>query len=288
MALTERAGMPERLDSYLAAWGLSDPKPLAQTVTSHVYTVSYKGTTAVLKLLTDAGWEERTGARALDYYGGHGAVRIFRYDDHAQLLEYVDGEDLIPLVKRGEDERATEIIANVLNKLHQSQPGVHLPALTPLRKWFRQLFARADRDRQQGVESIFVRAATVAGKLLSESEPPHVLHGDIHHENIRYSARRGWLAFDPKGLLGERAFDAANTLYNPVAMPALIEDEARLLRNAGILSRALGIDFNRLLSFAFVYGCLSAVWWLDDGKEPGSELRIAGIIERHIEYPLRH
>lgn len=283
MAPTERVS--ERLAHYLAAWKLTNPQPLAQTVTSHVYIVTSGGTQAVLKLLTAVGREEREGALALDYFGGRGAVRIYRYDEHAHLLEYVSGESLLPLVRNGEDERATEIIAGVLAQLHQPRPGRPLPELTPLRVWFRALFAKAERDRHQGVETIFSRAAAVADRLLSEPEPPRVLHGDIHHENIRHSAERGWLAYDPKGLLGERAFDAANTLCNPVGMRALIEDEARLLRNAGILSRALGIEFARLLSFLFAYACLSVAWWLDDGIEPGSTLHIAALAERHITPP---
>ncbi|HEU4583181.1 MAG TPA: hypothetical protein VFS67_33200 [Polyangiaceae bacterium] len=38
-----------RLDHYLAAWGLSDPEPLARTRTSQLYTVRWQGDTVVLK-----------------------------------------------------------------------------------------------------------------------------------------------------------------------------------------------------------------------------------------------
>ena len=60
------------------------------------------------------------------------------------------------------------------------------------------------------------------------------LHGDIHHRNIRQSAR-GWLAFDANGLVGERAYDCANTLCYPYrGIPRhddLVHDEPRLLRH---------------------------------------------------------
>jgi hypothetical protein len=42
-----------------------------------------------------------------------------------------------------------------------------------------------------------------------------VLHGDMHHENILKFSSRGWLAIDPKGLVGERGFDYANIFCKP-------------------------------------------------------------------------
>lgn len=73
----------------------------------------------------------------------------------------------------------------------------------------------------------------IAEQLLSDHQKTRVLHGDIHHYNIKNSPRR-WLAFDPKGVIGERTYDCANALCNPV-MPELVHNETRLLNNAGFL-----------------------------------------------------
>jgi streptomycin 6-kinase len=141
-----------------------------------------------------------------------------------------------------------------------------------LRDWFRALFRKAESDRALGVESIYVHGADLAARLLADPLDVRVLHGDIHHRNIRQSSR-GWLAFDPKGLVGERTYDCANTLCNPFrGQPRhdeLVHDERRLLTAAGILADALEIDLPRVLQFTFVYACLSASWALtlhdDDG-----------------------
>jgi streptomycin 6-kinase len=272
------------LNHYLAIWNLSHPELLAETPTSHVYTVMTDGTRVVLKLLTDTGVEERSGAAALRHFNGHGAVRLLRSDENAHLLEYAEGQDLIPLVKQGQDERATEIIADVLNELHAAPLDSPPDGLTPLRRWFRSLFKKADDDRANGEASVYVRAAPIAQALLSNPGPSYVLHGDIHHENIRHSAARGWLALDPKGLFGERTYDAANTLCNPIGMPERVENEARLLKTAEILSQKLGIERSRILAFAFAYACLSAAWFLEDGNLQGADhdLKIVGIIEPHL------
>jgi streptomycin 6-kinase len=42
----------EKLNYYLAAWSLSNPQFLTQTVTSHIYTVTHNAETVILKLLS--------------------------------------------------------------------------------------------------------------------------------------------------------------------------------------------------------------------------------------------
>ncbi len=273
---------PDKLEHYLTTWNLSDSQPLAQTVTSHLYTVKSGQDRAVLKLLLPYGLEDESrGGIALAYWNGHGAVRLLNRSADAQLLEYADGEDLVALVRRGEDEQATAIIADVLHQLHTSPPPFP-EGLVPLRRWFRSLFRKADEDRQAGNSSVYVRAADLAENLLAAPRDVVVLHGDIHHENIRYRDGRGWLAFDPKGLVGERTYDTANTLCNPYAVKEIVHIEARLLRNAAILADRTNIDLSRLLAFLFVYSALSACWFIEGKQDPDYMLRIAAIVEPHL------
>ncbi len=271
----------DKLNHYLQAWKLTDPQPLAQTATSHVYTVTHEGTLVVLKLLTEVGAEERAGAVALRHYNGHGAVRLLRADENAHLLEYADGENLVGMVKGGGDAQATAIIGDVLNQLHAA-PKTFPDGLYPLKRWFRELFRKADADRRAGGHSVYVRAATVAEALLDDPRDVCVLHGDMHHENVRWREGRGWLAFDPKGLVGEKTYDAANVLCNPLDMPGLVKDEARILRTAGLLGEKMGVDPARILTFTFVYTCLSASWYVSGGEDPGDDLRMAALVEPHI------
>jgi len=274
--------MTENLTHYLKAWNLSGPEALATTVTSHVYIVNVGGTRAVLKLLTDIGDEEKTGAIALRYFDGHGAVRLLRSDDQAQLLEYADGDNLVSMVKRGDDEQAAGIIAEVLNQLHSTPEKPPLDGLVSLNRWFKFLFDKAEDDRKAGINSIFIRAATHARHLLANPQNVRVLHGDIHHENIRYRDGRGWLAFDPKGLVGERTYDAANTLCNPMNMPELVENETRILTIASILAQKMGIELDRMLSFLYIYTCLSASWTISDGGSGQEAINIANIVEPYV------
>ncbi|MEW5870763.1 MAG: aminoglycoside phosphotransferase family protein [Chloroflexota bacterium] len=277
----------KKLIDYLAAWHLSDPQLLAQTMTSHIYTVIHGSEKVILKLLSSSEVDEQRGALALRYFGGHGAVRLLRYDDGAQLMEYAAGDALVSIVERGEDEKATRIIAQVIQQLHSVPQDAPKAGLVMLDRWFEALFEKAAQERRAGSESIYVHAACLAGRLLADPQEIRVLHGDIQHYNIRNSPR-GWLAFDPKGVVGERTYDCANTLCNPV-MPELVHNETRLLKNAAILAEALELELGRVLAFTYVYACLNASWWTRLSDREGAKdivrwhLAVAKIIAPHID-----
>lgn len=276
----------EKLKYYLASWNLSNPRLLTQTMTSHIYTVTYETETVILKLLSPSETDEQRGAVALRCFDGHGAVRLLRHDEGAHLMEYAAGDELVTLVERGEDENATRIIAQVIQQLHSVPQNTPHDGLFLLERWFEALFNKAASDRQAGIDSIYVRSASLARRLLDDQREVRVLHGDIHHRNIRMTSR-GWLTFDPKGLIGERTYDCANTLCNPV-MPELVHNEARLLTNAAILADTLAIDLSRVLAFTYAYACLNASWWLPriDTKVAKDivhwHLKIAVMLEPHV------
>lgn len=279
--------MTNYLNHYLRLWNLRDPELLAQTRTSHVYTVMRSGERVVLKLLTPIGVEDESGAVvALHHFDGHGAVRLLARDDRAHLLEYAGDEELARMVSRGDDLAAAVVIAGVLNKLHRPQPDVPTPQLQTLRQRFRSLFSTAAQDEAAGEESIYVRGARVAQHLLTNPQDKCVLHGDIQHHNIRLHPVRGWLAYDPKGLYGERSYDAANTLCNPANARDRVLSEERLLQVSQVLADKMGVHVGRLRAFVFAYACLSASW---PDKPEGSEVKhwfltVARNAERHVDF----
>ncbi|MFN8561663.1 MAG: aminoglycoside phosphotransferase family protein [Anaerolineae bacterium] len=147
---------------------------------------------------------------------------------------------------------ATRIIAGVIRQIHGSR-RMPKDGLYPLDKWFQALFDRAAASTAAGDGRSTCAARASRGGLLDDPREVRVLHGDIHHMNIRHSAARGWLAFDPKGVVGERTYDCANTLCNPFrGQPGYdprVHDEAQSLRNAG-LSGCAG-TLSRVLAYTF-------------------------------------
>lgn len=264
------------IEVYLQKWNLSEPRKIASTRTSEVYLVDFRGQSAVLKALTEIGKrDEASGEIALRCFNGNGSVRLLESDHGAHLLSYADGKSLKELVAKGRDAEATEVVCQVIKKLH-FQPQVPTESLKSIEDVFQSLFQRASLNQS---DPVFARAANCASGLLGIKSDQVVLHGDLHHTNIIYSSDSGWVSIDPKGLIGERCYEFANIFYNPDDMPEVVEHPSRIQTLSRSFSDAFEIDSKRILRFAFVFGCLSASWAIDDGLNPARRLRIAKMIE---------
>jgi streptomycin 6-kinase len=264
------------LQSYCGKWELSNPVLLARTFTSHVYKVRFCNEDAVLKILNEKGQKfESKGANVLRCLNGNGSVRILNSDDGAHLLEFIDGPQLRTLVEAGADDEATEIICDVVSKIH-SYAGPQPEDLISMERNFRALFEIAKKEKE---DSIYKRGADLARELIDSARDIRVLHGDIHHENILQHSVRGWVAIDPQCLFGERAYDLANAFYNPNGFADLAATPERIERLCRTFSRRLRIEPQRLLQYAFAYGCLSSAWCLEDSQSPDDTLKIVHKIE---------
>lgn len=216
--------------------------------------------------------EEKVGHRLMVWLGGEGAARALRHDGAALLLERVEGDlSLTEMVQGGEDDEASRVLCGVVRELHAARPQPW-PELTPLTRWFRSLEAAAPAHGGP-----LTLALETARQLLARPQDVRPLHGDLHHGNVLHSRERGWLAIDPKGLIGERGFEYANIFCNPDL--EIATGPGRLARQAQIVSEAAGLERPRLLRWILAYAGLSAAWWLEDGRtgEAQSALEVARI-----------
>jgi streptomycin 6-kinase len=259
-------GAMSDVNYYIDRWRLTPEGDAIVTRMSHLLPVRWKRVAAMLKVAMDA--EEELGNELMVWWNGQGAPLVLAREGKAILLERAqDRTSLSDLVRQGRDDDATRIICAVVGKLHspRRQP---LPRLIPLAEWFRELGPTADDH-----DGIFSLSAATAHDLLSAPREISVLHGDIHHENILDFGERGWLAIDPKGLLGERAFDYANLFCNPDYETAT--DRVRFGRRLEIVTEAAHLDRTRLLRWVLAWGGLSAMWKINDHLNPETPLRVA-------------
>jgi streptomycin 6-kinase len=252
-------------DGDLARWDLiPDGEPII-TPTSRLLPVRHHGTPAMLKIATHA--EEQRGGRLMTWWNGDGAAGVLAHSDDALLLERATGNrSLIEMARSGQDDEATRIICAGAARLHVPR-DTPSPELIPLAEWFRELEPAA---AQFG--GILCRSADTARELLADQHDIAVLHGDIHHGNILDFGPRGWLAIDPKGLIGERAFDFANIFCNPDF--AVATAPGRLSRQATVVAESAEFDRNRLLRWILAYAGLSATWFLGDGMVDEARLPV--------------
>ena len=220
------------------------------------------GQPVVLKLVKQAGDEWQSGkiARA---FGGHGIARVLECDDGAVLLERLTpGYSLARLTLNGRDDEAIDILAETIQTMSGHAPP---PDCATVRGWaasFDSYIARAD-DR---ISPHLVAEAHRRFLSLEASQGQRqLLHGDLHHYNVLFDSTRGWLAIDPKGVVGEVEFEIGATLRNPFERPDLFVSAAIVERRLARLARSLNINLARALEWAFAQAVLSAIWSLEDG-----------------------
>lgn len=270
------------LPDFPARWRLRAPSLLTETFSSRIWTVRLgDGAVAIVKDLKpfDDVEDELRGAHYLNWRDGRGAVRLIDSENYLMLLEHAGKRHLRDVLDQDGDDAATEIAAAVLSELMAPSDRPPPADLQPLCARFESLFSKAAADCTAGRMSLYVEAAQIAEHLLAAPRRLCPLHGDLHHDNI-IEGPRGWLAIDPKGVLGDPAFDAANMLYNPLERDDLCLDPKRIAFMAEVFAKVLDDDPRHILDHAIAYGCLSAAWHEADGnaKDEARELAVATAI----------
>lgn len=258
-------------DPYLARWHLvADGAPIV-THASHLLPVHHRGAPAMLKIATMP--DEQAGGTVMQYWNGTGAARVLEYDGAAILLERATGpRSLAEMACNGADDEATRILCDTARRLHMPRPNPPQD-LIPLADWFQELPPAAESHG-----GILARCWAETQHLLATERDVVVLHGDLHHDNVLDFGPRGWLAIDPKSLIGERGFDYANIFTNPdlsdPTRPIAIEPHI-FTRRLDIVVAESGIARDRLLAWILAWCGLSATWYLGDGDPAFTDFRIA-------------
>jgi streptomycin 6-kinase len=238
-------------EDYLQKWRLTVDGDAIVTHTSHLLPVRYRGQAAMLKIAQVQ--EERTGSALMVWWQGDGAAKVYASDQQAILIERAqDNGGLIEMSLNGKDEQVCTILCDCVDRLHRAR-NKPLPTLVPLTVWFTDLMLAASRHG-----GFFAICAAIANELLLNPQETVVLHGDIHHGNVLNFGPRGWLAIDPKGLIGERGFDYANIFYNPESQ--LTTDPTLFAKRVDVVCDTARLDKERLLRWLVAWGGLSMSW----------------------------
>jgi streptomycin 6-kinase len=258
---------PSVFDDPVRRWALVPDGGPVFTETSALLPVLFDGAPAMLKVALHE--EERRGNGLMQWWAGGGAAPVLASDGDALLMPRAEGGSLEHMPGEGQDDEATHILCDVARRLHAPRPGP-MPDLVPLPAWFEALDAAAG---SQG--GAFRLAAELAHSLLASEGERVALHGDLHHGNVLDFGAQGWLAIDPKGLIGERVFDYANLLRNPD--PATAASPGRLARRVAIVAAQAGLERRRLLAWLAAFAGLSASWLVEEGERPDEDLAIVAI-----------
>lgn len=252
----------DRIVERARAWGVAIERAAA-TATSVLVYGKRAGQPVVMKLAKHAGDEWRSGEIAAAF-GGRGVVKVYEFVGGAALLEHVQpGEQLATLAAAGRDDEATEILASLIGRMSPGDAPTGCPTVDEWGAAFANYLATGD---ERVPRALVEPAQRIYAELCLTQRNPALLHGDLQHYNVLRDDQRGWLAIDPKGVIGELEYELGAMLRNPLGVPELYTLEAAERRLA-LFGAALGIDIERARAWGFAQAVLSAIWLIEDGQE---------------------
>lgn len=288
------AGLPALIDEASTRWGLTDIQPVSNLSYNFVAfaespsprEVSPKGTSGrgirgeggvVLKIGLPRD-ELTSEIAALRLFNGEGACHILDADEEKGFLLLERLRPGVMLAALEDDDEATRIAAEGMQRLWRAGLDTTLatnaqvcPAsgsrFIQLSDWFdglkrlREMFNGGTGPLD---ERLVERVERSTQDFFAENHMPILMHGDFHHFNI-LSSDRGWLAIDPKGVLGPAGYEVGPLMINPWgSLSGGITDQRRVKRRVDILHEELGFERERIVEWSLAHAVLSAWWGLED------------------------
>lgn len=277
--------LANRLEIYARRWKIEFSGRKIETPSSTLVFDELAGShmPVVLKILKP-GSDEHNAWRWLEYHAGQGAVGLLDKGDAAgvMLLERVfPGTGLAELVKAGQDAEATRHLCQTIELLDGDlHAGKAIPGGFKTVEEWGQAFGRNSRAllTSKIPAQLLDQAHRLYNELCRSQGPRHLLHGDLHHYNVLLDTHQGWRAIDPKGIVGEMAYETGAMLRNPIEMPEFFTDPVVLKDRVGIICQKLGLEEKRVLGWCFAQAILSAIWWIEDAGPEANithDLRLA-------------
>ncbi|VAW37742.1 hypothetical protein MNBD_CHLOROFLEXI01-3140 [hydrothermal vent metagenome] len=246
------------------------------TVQPTTFTLSYNyvtpatladGTEVVLKAGVP-NQELCTEIEGLRIYNGRSCVRLLDADSEngVLLLERIHPGEMLTTIS--DDDAATRLAAQVMQKLWRPLPAEHnFPSVADWGKGFARLRAEFGGGTGLFDTRLVKMAESHFTDLLASMDEPVLLHGDLHHFNI-LSAGNSWLTIDPKGIVGEPAYEIGALLRNPTPHIFNEPELGRITaRRLDILAETLALDWERLRQWSLAQAVLSAWWGYEDGGD---------------------
>jgi streptomycin 6-kinase len=256
-----------RAEQLAAQWGVEVHESF-ETPSSLIAYGHRDGQPVVLKVVKVPNDERHSGA-VLEAFAGRGMARVLQHTDGAMLLERLQpGTSLVEVVRRDGDDAATTILASVIRAMAPVTPPVTAPTVADWALGFARYRASCDT---QIATRLVDKAERLYLDLCASQRIVRLLHGDLQHYNVLLDQNRGWLAIDPKGVIGEVEYEVGASMRNPVDMPDVFANAEVITRRLDRFCSDLRLDRRRARAWSFAQAVLSAIWGVEDGYRVRSD-----------------
>jgi streptomycin 6-kinase len=283
--------LPDLIAEASARWGLTDVEPVSNLSFNFVAFAKQpspfgrgQGEGNVVLKIGVRNDELISEMAAMRLFDGDGACRLIDSDEERGflLLERLTPGVMLSTLK--DDEQATHIAAEVMQKIWRDlESGSLLPntrqqavglqnKFIRLSDWFdglKKLRAKFNGGTGPFDKNLVERVEQSVRDFFIENHKPVLMHGDFHHFNI-LSSERGWLVIDAKGVIGPAGYEVGPFLINPWGdMLNGIRQKRMTERRFDILHEHLGFERERIREWGLAHAVLSAWWDIEDNTGRG-------------------
>ncbi|WP_333734578.1 aminoglycoside phosphotransferase family protein [Streptomyces sp. IBSBF 3010] len=253
------AELPQIVADLLDAWGCTPDGPLTHGGVGVILPVRRDHTPpAVLKVsFPHPGNDHEPDAFVA--WGGRGAVSLYERDDrrYAMLLERAS---TVTLAEAGDGDDVVVVAARLARRLAvPAPPG--LPRLSERAGEWEDGLHRDDVEFARPLPRPVIDAALATVRELGRAQPETLVHGDLHGRNILRAEREPWLAVDPKGYVGDPAYDAGALMKSRAYALAGTHDlRSTAHRIVDVFADAAELDRERVRRWAQLHAVQAAFW----------------------------
>lgn len=283
--------LPDLIAEASARWGLTDVEPVSNLSFNFVAFAKQpspfgrgQGEGNVVLKIGVRNDELISEMAAMRLFNGDGACRLIDSDEERGFLLLERLTPGVMLSTLEDDEQATHIAAEVMQKIWRDlESGSLLPntrqqavglqnKFIRLSDWFdglKKLRAKFNGGTGPFDKNLVERVEQSVRDFFIENHKPVLMHGDFHHFNI-LSSERGWLVIDAKGVIGPAGYEVGPFLINPWGdMLNGIRQKRMTERRFDILHEHLGFERERIREWGLAHAVLSAWWDIEDNTGRG-------------------
>lgn len=273
--------LTEHLENLSLQWDFKIIHPVKDLSYNFVAVVKLKNGLGILKtappaaqLMTEVEWLSAHKTRAPMIFHSN-------KDSNAYLMEKLEpGISLKYLVKDGNDEKATRILAQVILDLQASDtlPQKNYQHISEHISSFE--FLRGHLETK-----IINYAVSVFKDLCADSSNDIVLHGDLHHDNILQSDT-SWRVIDPHGYIGDPCAEIGPMIYNFWDyFPKNVSIKKIIDTRLNILAEMLPFELKHIRAWAFCLALRSAAWDVEGFGQPDAHtIEVANILYDEADF----
>ncbi|HVF44479.1 MAG TPA: aminoglycoside phosphotransferase family protein [Pyrinomonadaceae bacterium] len=265
-------GLPATIEACAARWSVEVGPPFLPLYYNYVARAEGAGGARLVLKICFPDDEAATEREAMRLFDGRGAARLVEADEEhgALLLERLEPGTKLSELCDADDEGAISAAVSVMRRLRRPAPLVHeFPSVGDWGKGFARHRAQYEGTSGPLPARLFDEAEALFRQLDASADGAVLLHGDLHQGNIIAARREPWLAIDPKGIVGDAAYEVGALLRNPndriLSWPNLPRVMGRRIRQ---LSDELGFERERVRGWGLSQAILASIWSCEEGDTP--------------------